>query len=100
MRHSVLHDERFHPIRIRQRHPKTHWHAVVLHVKRVTRKPQRFGKMIHDFRDVIERVREFFRIRPITMTETGIIRRNQMITIRKARKERLKHPRRRRKSVQ
>ena len=60
VRHSILHDERFHPLRMRQCHSKTDRHAIVLHVKRVTREPQRFREMIHDLCDMVERVRNFF----------------------------------------
>lgn len=59
VRHAVLHDQRFHALWMRQCHPKTDRHAVVLHVKGITREPKRFGEMIHDFRDMTERVRRF-----------------------------------------
>jgi hypothetical protein len=42
-----------------QDHAKTHVAAVILHVQRVMLEPERFGEVIHDFSDVIERVHEF-----------------------------------------
>ena len=39
VRHAVLHDQRFHALWMRQCHPKTDRHAVVLHVKGITREP-------------------------------------------------------------
>jgi hypothetical protein len=75
-----------------QGHAKTHGAAVVLHVKRVTREPKSFGEVIHGFGEVIERVREFFRVWPITVTEAGVIGRDQMISIGKPREHGLEHP--------
>jgi hypothetical protein len=56
-----------------QGHAKTHGAAVILHVKRVVREPKSFGEVIHGFGDVIEHVREFFRVRPVTVSEAGVI---------------------------
>ena len=56
--------------------------------------------MIHDLGDVIEGIREFFRVRPVAVSEARVIGRDKMIAIRKAGEERLEHPRRRRESVQ
>src|ERR1700722_14900714 len=56
--------------------------------------------MIHDLGVVIERIREFLRVRPIAMSEARVIRRDQVITIGKPGQEWLEHPRRRWKSVQ
>jgi hypothetical protein len=76
------------------------WAAVVLHVKRVPREPQSFGEVIHGFGDVIERVREVFRVWPVTVSEAGVIRRDEVIVIGQLGEERLEHPRGRRESVQ
>ena len=62
-------------------HAKSNGTAVILHVQRVARKAQRFGEMIHDFSDVIERVREFFWVGPVTVSEARIIRRDEMIAV-------------------
>src|SRR5207253_8428918 len=83
-----------------QRHSKTNRAAVILHVKSKTREPERFGEVIHDLGDVIERIREFLRIRPVAVSEAWVIRRNQVIATGKPREERLELPRRTCKSVQ
>ena len=75
-------------------HAKTHGPAIILHVERVAREPQRFGEMIHDVGVVIERVREFLRIRPVAVSEAGVIGRDQVIAIGQPGEERLEHPRR------
>jgi hypothetical protein len=46
--HSILDDESLDPVRVRQGHAETHRAAVVLYVKRVARKPERFGEVIHN----------------------------------------------------
>src|SRR4029077_7989261 len=74
--HCVLDDERLDPLRVRQGHAKTHGTTVILHVKRVAREPKSFGEMIHGFGDVIERVGKFFRVRPVTVSEAGVIGRD------------------------
>src|SRR6266446_2234520 len=99
VRRSILDNETLDSIRMRQGHAKTHGAAVILHVKRVAREPKSIGEVIHGFGDVIERVREFFRVWPVTMSETGVIGRDKVIVIRKLGEEWLEHPRRRRESV-
>ena len=79
--------------RMGQGHAKTHGAAVVLHVKRVAREPKSFGEVIHGFGDMIERVREFFRVGPVAVSEAGVIGRDKVIVIGKPGKERLEHPR-------
>src|SRR5882724_13212582 len=96
----VLNNQSFYTLGVRQCHAKTNRSAVILHVKSKTREPQRFGEVIHDFGDAIERIREFFRIRPITVSEARIIGRDKVKAIGKPGEERLEHPRRRRKSVE
>src|SRR6202046_273553 len=49
---------------------------------------------------MIERVRKLFRVRPVAVSESRIIRRDHVITITKPREQWLEHPRRRGKSVQ
>ena len=100
MRHSILHDESLNPVGMGQGHTETHGAAVILHVKRVAREPQRFGEMIHDLRYVVERVGEFLWVRPVAVSEPWIVGRDQVIAIRKPGEERLKHSRRRGQSVE
>src|SRR5580693_3382350 len=83
-----------------QGHAKTDGSAVILHVKRVAREPKSFGEVIHGLGDVIERVRKFFRVWPVTVPEAGVIGRDKVIAIGKLGEERLEHPRGRRESVQ
>ena len=93
VRHSVLDDESLDPVRMRQGHAKTHGAAVILHIKRVAREPECFGEVIHDLGDVIERIREFFRVRPVAVSEAWVIGRDKVIAIGKPGEERLEHPR-------
>src|SRR5262249_30078418 len=93
VRHRVLDDQSLDPVRMCQGHAKTHWAAVILHVKRVAREAQRFGEVIYDLSAVIERVRKFFRVRPVAMSEARVVGRDKMITIGKPGEERLEHPR-------
>ena len=60
VRHSVLDDEILDPVQMGQGHAKTHGAAVILHVQRVAREPERFGEVVHDLGVVIERIRECF----------------------------------------
>src|SRR5437660_251749 len=73
MRDSVLDDESFDPVRMRQGHAKTNRASVILHVNGITRESERLGEMIHDLGVVIERVREFSRVRPIAVSEARVI---------------------------
>jgi hypothetical protein len=73
-------------------HAKANRPSVVLHIKRVAREPERFAEVIHDLSVVIEGIREFFRVRPITVPEAGVIGRNKVITIAKPGEERLEDP--------
>src|SRR5882724_2680614 len=93
VRHSVLDDESLDPVRLGQGHSKTNRAPVILHVKRVAREPERFGKMIHDVGIVIERICEFFRVRPVAVSEGRVIRRDKVVAIGKPGEERLEHPR-------
>ena len=93
MSDGVLDDEVLDPFGMGQDHAKADWSAVVLHVQRVMRKAERFGEMIHHVGDVIEGVREFFWVRPVTVTEAGIIGRDEVVAIGKAGEERLEHSR-------
>ena len=58
------------------------------------------GEVIHGFGDVIERVREVFRVWPVTVSEARVIGRDKVIVIGKLGEERLEHPRGRWKPVQ
>jgi hypothetical protein len=96
----VLNDEGLDPVRMREHHAKAHGAAIVLHVKRVAREPERFGEINHDLGAAIERVGEFFRVRPIAVPEPRIIRRDEVIAVGKQGEQGLEHPRRRGKAVQ
>src|SRR5205807_10649289 len=72
----VLNDESLYLLGMGQGHAKTHGAAVILHVKRVAREPKSFGEVIHGFGDVIERVPECFRIRPVAVSEAWVIGRD------------------------
>ena len=98
--HGVLNDESLYALRMRQGHAKTHGAAIILHVKRVAREPERFGEVIHDLGDVIEGVREFLRVRPVAVSEARVIGRNQVIAIGEPGEERLEHSRRRGQAVE
>ena len=90
---GVLYDQRFHAVGVRQDHAKTYRAAVILHVKSVVREAERFGEVVHDVGDVIERVWEFFRVGPVAVSEAGVIGRDHVIAIGKAGEERLEHAR-------
>ncbi len=92
VRHRVLDDESFDAVRMSQGYAKTHGASIILHVKGVTRKPERFTKVIHDLRIVTKRIRELFRVRPVAVSEAGVIGRDKVIAIGKPGEERLKHP--------
>ena len=62
-----------------QRHAKADRAAVILQVKRVTREPERFGETVHDRGDMIERVGECLRVRPVAVPEARIVGRDQAI---------------------
>jgi len=71
VRHSILDDEALDSVRMGQGHAKTHGAAVILHESVLAREPKNFGEVIHGFGDVIEHVGEFFRVRPVTVSEAG-----------------------------
>src|SRR5437016_4915635 len=100
MSDGVLNNESSYAVWVRERHAKTNGTAVILHVKRIPRESERFGKVIHDFGDVIEYVCEFFRIRPVAVPESRVIRSDKMKSIRKPGEEWLEHPGRRWQSVE
>jgi hypothetical protein len=93
VRHSVLDDESLDPIGVGQNHAKADGAAVILHVEVVAGEAEGFGEMIHDLSDVIERISEFFWVGPVAVSEAGVIGRDEVVAIRKAREERLEHPR-------
>src|ERR1700749_3827508 len=79
VRHSVLDYETLDSVRMDEGHAKAHGAAVILHVKRIKREPKSFGEVIHGFGNVVERVREFFRVWPVAVSKTRVIRRNKVI---------------------
>ena len=68
--HSILDDERYDPFRVGQGHAKPYRAAVILRYDIITRKPQRFGEIIHSLGEVLERIRKLLRVRPIAVAET------------------------------
>jgi hypothetical protein len=100
VRDRVLDDESLRPFWVCQYHAKANRAAIVLHIKRVLRHPERFGEVIHNLGDVIEGIREFFRVRPVAVSKAWVIGRDKVMAIRKPSEERLEHPRRRREAVQ
>ena len=54
---------------------------------------QEIGGVIHGFGDVIERVRECFRVWPVAVAKARIVGRYQVIAIGKPGEQRLEHPR-------
>src|SRR5436305_13230779 len=82
-----------------QGHAKTNGAAVVLHVERVARESERFGEVIHDLGNMIERIRESFQVRPVALSKARIIRRDKTIAIGEPGQEWLEHSRRRREAV-
>jgi hypothetical protein len=88
----VLDDQRLDPVRMRQCHPKADGASVVLHVQGVVLKTERLRKVSDDVREVVKRVRKRLRVRPLAVTKPRIIRRDQVIPIGQARKQRLEHP--------
>ena len=56
--------------------------------------------MVHGLGQMVEGICEFPRVRPVTVSETGVIRRYQVVAIGKPCEKRFEHPRRRWKSVE
>ena len=81
MRHGILYYQSLDSLWMAQGHAKTDWTAVVLHKKRITPQFEHFGEMIHDHGESIECVREFLRIRPIAVSEAGIVGGHEMKAI-------------------
>ena len=50
-------------------------------------------RIVHDVGQLIERIGELFRVRPVTVSEARVIGRDKMIAIGKPGEERLKHSR-------
>ncbi len=74
--------------------------AIILHVKRVARETERFGEEIYDLGVVIKRIRKFFRLRPVAVSEAKVIGRDKVIAIGKPGEEGFEHSRWRGKPVQ
>ena len=96
----VLNNECVDALRMRQRHSKTDRTAIIVHVKRVTRQPERFRKVIHDLGDVIEGVGILFRVGPVAVSKARVVRRDEMKAIGQPREERFELPRGSWKTVQ
>ena len=94
MSYRILDDESFDSVRVGQDHAKADGATVILHVESEVGETERFGEAIHYFRDVIESVREFVRVRPVAVTEAWVIGRDKVIAIGKTGEEGLKHSRR------
>src|SRR4029077_11893963 len=92
VRDRVLNNESLYALRMRKCHAKTDRAAVILHVKGVARESECFGEVIHDLGQVIESVREFFRVWPVTVSEAGVIWSDKMIAIGESSEKRLEHP--------
>jgi len=92
--HGILGDEAFDALWMGEDHAKTNRSAVVLHIKAEVRRPERFCEVIDDLGDVVECVREFLRVGPITVAEAWIVGRDEMIAIRQPVEQRLEHARR------
>jgi hypothetical protein len=93
VRYSVLDDEGFDSVGMGEGHAKTHGASIVLHVKCIARKPERFGEVIHDDGEMVERVGEFRRGRPVTVAKSRVIWRDKVITIGEPGEQRFEHPR-------
>ena len=72
----VLNNESFYALRMCKYHAKTDRATIILHVKRVARESKRFGEVVHDLGQVIASVREFLRVRPVAVSESGVIGRD------------------------
>ena len=93
VRYSILYDEALDAFRMGQCHAKSHRAAVILHVERVMREPKRLGKAIDDLGEMIERIREPLRVRPVAVSETRVVRCDKVAVVRKSSEERLEHSR-------
>ena len=100
MRDRVLNNESFHALRVRQDHAKAHRATVILHVERVARETERLGEMVHYLSVIVEGVCEFLRDPASHCVRNRGNQALSVIAIAEPCEERLKHPRRRRKSVQ
>src|SRR5436305_14527863 len=78
-----------------QGHPEPHRPTVVLHVQCVSREAKSLAEVVDDLGVAVERVRKLLWVGPITVPESGIIRRDEMKRVGEAREERLEHERRR-----
>jgi hypothetical protein len=93
VRHCVLDNESLNPLRMRQGYAKTHGAAVILHVECIVRKPERFGETRHDLGAVIKGVGKLFRVRPVAVPKSRVIRRDEMIVVGESSEQRFEHPR-------
>src|SRR5712664_1054498 len=89
---GVLDDNALYAFGIRDGEPKSDWPSIILHVEHIALGPDRFRKVPHDFRDMIEGIGERLRIRRITMTEARVVGSQQMELSGKPRQQGLEHP--------
>ena len=93
MSDRILDDESLDPLRVRQCHAKANRPAIVLHVRSVVRQAYRLREIVDHGSDVIERIFEPLRVRPVAVSEARVIGRDEVIAIGKPGEERLEHPR-------
>src|SRR5262245_41917565 len=90
---GILDNETLHAIRVCQYHAKANPPTVVLHIERAVRQTHRLREIVDHGSDVIERVIEPLRVRPVAVPKPRIIGRDKMITIGKPHEERFEHSR-------
>ena len=100
VRDRVLDDERLHALRMCERHAEADGPAVVVHVERVARQPERLREPVHELGDVVERVRELLRIRPVAVPEARVVGGHEAVAVRQPGEERLELARRARYAVE
>ena len=89
MSDRILDDVSLHPLRVCQCHAKANRPTVVLHIQRVVRQAHRLREIVDHGRDVVERIIEQLRVRPVAVSEARVIGRDKVITIGKPGEERL-----------
>ncbi len=100
MRDGVLDDDRRHALRVLERHAEADGTAVVVHVERVAGETELPCEAVDDGRDVVERVREVLRVRPVAVAKARIVGSDQVIPLGEKREQRLEHAGRRRNPVE
>jgi hypothetical protein len=72
---------------MRQSEPEAYRSAIVLQLQRVALKMKRLREAFHNLGDVIERIGELLRRRPVAVSESRIVGRNQMKSIAEPREQ-------------